>query len=173
MARFEGFITNLGKYNEGNLIGKWIHFPINEEDLEKVLEEIGINKEYEEYFFTDWDLDFNVRLGEHERIEALNEVAKKIDDLDEIQTLQAVCEYDSPMCLKQFSDLIDEIDEWYLEPNINNDYDLGYYWVHEAGCYDLDSMGNLANYIDYEAFGRDIRFEAEGNHTVYGWVEKH
>ena len=32
-----GFITNLGKYNEGYLIGKWIDFPISEEELKEVL----------------------------------------------------------------------------------------------------------------------------------------
>lgn len=35
-----GYITNLGKYNEGELVGKWIEFPITEAELEEVLEEI-------------------------------------------------------------------------------------------------------------------------------------
>lgn len=38
-----GYITNLGKYNEGKLVGKWIEFPITEEELEEVFEEIGID----------------------------------------------------------------------------------------------------------------------------------
>ena len=52
-----GYITNLGKYNEGELVGKWIEFPITEEELDEVFEEIGINEEYEEFFFTDWELE--------------------------------------------------------------------------------------------------------------------
>ena len=45
------WVGNLGKYNEGNLVGKWIELPIDEDDLEKVLESIGIdNEEYEEIF---------------------------------------------------------------------------------------------------------------------------
>ena len=39
----EAYITNLGKYNEGELVGKWISLPISEEELEQVLQEIGIN----------------------------------------------------------------------------------------------------------------------------------
>ncbi len=32
-------------------------------------------------------------------------------------------------------------------------------WVNESGAYDTKSMGKLANYIDYEAFGRDIQLD--------------
>lgn len=31
---FKAFITNLGKYNEGELVGKWVSFPIDEDDFE-------------------------------------------------------------------------------------------------------------------------------------------
>lgn len=37
-------------------------------------------------------------------------------------------------------------------------------------CYDLSKMGNLANYIDYEKFGRDLRYDydvIEENGYVY------
>ena len=39
------FITNLGKYNEGMLIGEWVNFPASDEELEAVFERIGINDE--------------------------------------------------------------------------------------------------------------------------------
>ena len=47
---FRGYITNLGKYNEGELIGKWITFPITKKELDKALREIGVNENYEEWF---------------------------------------------------------------------------------------------------------------------------
>ena len=34
MATLSGYITNLGKYNEGELVGKWIELPIDEDDFE-------------------------------------------------------------------------------------------------------------------------------------------
>ena len=57
---FEVFITNLGKYNEGNLVGEWVKFPTTEEELKKVFERIGIESgapdeyggHYEEWFIT-------------------------------------------------------------------------------------------------------------------------
>ena len=41
------FITNLGRYNEGYLVGKWVKLPVDDETLDKVLTEIGINEQYE------------------------------------------------------------------------------------------------------------------------------
>ena len=40
------YIANLGKYNEGYLVGAWFTFPIDEEDVK---EKIGLNERYEEY----------------------------------------------------------------------------------------------------------------------------
>lgn len=75
----KGFITNLGKYVEGELIGKWIEFPIYDDELQEVLKEIGCNyydedgnehkTGYEEYFFTSWKTDFDNNFKEHEDIE--------------------------------------------------------------------------------------------------------
>ena len=39
------YIANLGKYNEGYLVGDWFSFPIDEEE---VAERIGLNSYYEE-----------------------------------------------------------------------------------------------------------------------------
>ena len=56
----EAFITNLGKYNEGALVGEWVKFPTTAEELQKVFERIGIGSKddfghpYEEWFITDY-----------------------------------------------------------------------------------------------------------------------
>lgn len=44
MLEMKGFITNLGKYNDGYLVGKWIDFPIDDDDFESELESIGVKK---------------------------------------------------------------------------------------------------------------------------------
>jgi len=36
------YIANLGKYNEGYLVGAWFTFPIDEEDVK---EKIGLNEQ--------------------------------------------------------------------------------------------------------------------------------
>lgn len=171
----KGYITNLGKYNEGELVGKWITFPIDEEELNDVYREIGINHEdengeevitgYEEIFFTDWETDFENDFGEYESIERINEIAEALENWD-AETFAAACEVWG----------VDEVlentaDDYILHCDINNDYDIGYYWLEESGCYDLNKMGNLRYYIDYEAFGRDIRLESNNGFTSQGWIE--
>ena len=58
---FAAFITNLGKYNEGDLVGEWVKFPTTPEEMQKVFERIGIGQKddfgqpYEEWFITDYD----------------------------------------------------------------------------------------------------------------------
>lgn len=175
MLEFKGYITNLGKYNEGELMGEWVDFPISEDELNELYKRIGMNyidedgheviTGYEEIFFTDWETDFKNNFGEYENIEALNELAEKMEDWDE-DLFNA--------CSELWS--IDEIlnngaDDYYLYSDITTDYDLGYYWIEESGCYDLSNLGALSNYINYEAFGRDVRLESNGGFTSYGWVE--
>ena len=46
------YIANLGKYNEGYLVGAWFTFPIDEEDVK---EKIGLNEQYGEYAIHDTD----------------------------------------------------------------------------------------------------------------------
>ena len=92
------YLTNLGKYNEGELVGEWVKLPVSDEELQKVFERIGINEEYEEYFITDYECDF-YEIGEYENIDTLNEIAEKIDDLDEeqeqvVKVLMSECGYD-------------------------------------------------------------------------------
>jgi len=52
---FEAFITNLGKYNEGFLVGEWVKFPVTNEEMQAVFRRIGIGRRYEEWFITDYD----------------------------------------------------------------------------------------------------------------------
>lgn len=165
MLEIKGFITNLGKYNEGELIGEWITFPIDEDDLDEVLERIGINEQYEEYFFTDWETNFDDDFGEYVSIDEVNEIAEKLNNWDE-DTFNAACE------IWRMSEVLEnDPGDYILYPDIKDDYDLGYYYVEDSGYYDLSNLGYLANYIDYESFGRDIRIESSGGFTEYGWIE--
>ena len=76
------YLTNLGKYNEGQLIGEWVELPVSKEELQKVFERIGINEEYEEYFITDYECNF-YKISEYENIDILTEIAEKLEELDE------------------------------------------------------------------------------------------
>ena len=165
MLEIKGFITNLGKYNEGELVGEWITFPIDEDELEEVLERIGINEQYEEFFFTDWETDFDNDFGEYVSIDEINELAENLENWNE-DIFNAACEV-----WKMSEVLENDADDYILYDNIDNDYDLGHYYIMESGCYETRELGIFERYIDYESFGRDIRFESNGGFTSYGWIE--
>ena len=57
-ALFEAYVTNLGKYNEGELVGEYLKFPTTPEEVQALLKRIGIDGvRYEEIFITDFDGD--------------------------------------------------------------------------------------------------------------------
>ena len=59
------------------------------------------------------------------------------------------------------------VGEWV---KINDESNLGYYYAHEAGIYSEKDLGPLANYIDYERYGRDIAMDEQGRFTDEGYV---
>ena len=167
------FITNLGKYTEGYLIGKWVKLPVCEEVLDKVLKEIGINEYYEEYFITDYENDI-VGIGdvisEYSSVQALNELAQRLEDLsgDEADKLEAVLEYEACRSVSDVLELLDKLDEFDLLTDVTDDEELGYYYAEE--CCSIDIPENIQPYFDYEAYGRNIRLESSCLYTSYGFL---
>lgn len=150
------FITNLGKYNEGELIGEWVDLPITEEELDKVYERIGINGDYEEIFITDYETPFYTTIDEWESITDLNDLAEALESLDEydLEKLEAVIEAEG-------GDI-----RWWLDCNrLDNITYYPGYTIEDVARELIEEgiMGNfpesLLNYIDYEAFARDLEFD--------------
>jgi antirestriction protein len=74
--------------------------------------------------------------------------------------------------VSELLDIIDRLDDYSLFSDVNSDEDLGHYRVHELGSCDLDRMGTLGRYFDYERYGRDIRMDSNGEFTSRGWLER-
>jgi len=172
---FEAFITNLGKYNEGELIGEWVKFPITNDEIQEVFKRIGIGRRYEEWFITDYecpDPGIYDTLGEYESLSELNYLANQIIELDESEEFwQAVLDLgEYTGSVQDLINLTENLDCFDYLPGVTDDSDLGYYWIEESGCYDTKAMGAFSNYIDYESFGRDIRFNESGLFTDNGYI---
>ena len=160
------YVTNLGKYNEGELLGEWVDFPVSEEELDEVFARIGIDgKYYEEYFITDYEgIWAGSMKDEYISIERLNDIAETLQEFDE-DVLAAALEYWTLYDVLEMNPI-----DLMIYSDVHDEYDLGYYWLEESGCYNL---GNdiLRRYFDYEAFGRDIAMEAQGGFTSKGFIE--
>lgn len=156
----KGYIANLGKYNEGEIMGEWVTFPIDEEEKEALFERIGINEFYEETIFLDWDDSYGFK--EYTSIDTINEYAEALQEWD-ADTFNAALELWSVNDILNFNP-----DDCYLI-DAHTDEDLGRYFAEELGCIDIPE--HLCYYFDYEAYGRDIRLCDEGGFTRYGYLQ--
>lgn len=131
---FAAFITNLGKYNEGELVGEWVKFPTTAEELKEVFKRIGIGQKddfgqpYEEWFITDYDYYVDGlydKLGEYENLDELNYLASKLDEMSESEyaQFQAGMEMgDHCGSLQEIINLTENLDCYEVYPDIH-DYD--------------------------------------------------
>lgn len=149
MLEVTGFITNLGKYVEGELVGEWVTFPIDEQEQEEIFKRIGINEEYEEYFFTDWE---GYNFGEYVNIDELNEIAETLDSYDdnEIAKLEAILEAET----SDIRQAIEYMDSYEFYEGVTL-YDYAVDLVED--CYNLPEFAQ--RYFDYDALARDLSFE--------------
>ncbi len=139
---FEAYITNLEKYNEGELVGETLKFPTTTEEVQGLLKRIGVDGvRYEEFFITSFDGDV---LG-------LYDYLTEYENLDELNHLAC---------------LLSELDQGELEKF--DDETLGRIYVEDMEAIDVPE--HLLNYFDYEAYGRDIRLEEDGHFAPGGYV---
>lgn len=177
---FAAFITNLGKYNEGELVGEWVKFLTTADELKKVFERIGIGQEddfgcvYEEWFVTDYDCyvgGLYDKLGEYVNLDELNYLAARLDEMDRSEYNQFLAAMEMGEHTGSLEDLINltyNLDCYDVYADIEDHDDLGRYYISELGAMQVPE--HLENYIDYEAYGRDVALEEGGEFTEFGYV---
>ena len=150
------YLTNLGKYNEGHLIGEWVDLPISNEELQKVLDRIGINEEYEEYFITDYETDLEgIEIGEYSNLDDLNEMAETLEALDddEKEVVDAIMSEGYSL-----DEALEKKDDCMVYCDCSDMEDVAREYAEQTGL--LDSIPeNLQSYFDFEAYGRDMSYE--------------
>lgn len=155
---FQAFITNLGKYNEGDLVGEWCAFPIDEDDFEALLKKIGIDgREYEEWFVTDYECQlkgFNWQdLGEYPSYDVLQEVGETLENIDDIEKFDNVYE-----AIGNFKYAVEAYEDAWFVPEVSDYSDLGVYYIEKVYGYNIpDDI--IERYFDFEALGRDLDFD--------------
>lgn len=163
---FKIFLTNLGKYNEGELIGKWVELPCD--NLAEELAEIGVadGTMYEEFFITDYENEVGYEVGEYESIDHLNELAERLEQIELHQDGEVIaaimeangCELEEALNVYDQGRYIN-----YLEHDTL--VELAYELIEEN--YDLPEFA--LRYFDYDAFARDLSFEGY-TETSYGVI---
>lgn len=165
-------LTNLGKYNEGELIFTRLVLPATTEEIYAAYDEIGVadGTMYEESFISDYETDINgLSISEYASLDDLNELAEELENFDEyeLEAFGAMLEYGyaTDEALKKVQD---------------GDY------MYYSGCCSMaevaeqyaDETGLLANipddlryYFDFEAYGRDMEINGSFVETESGYIE--
>lgn len=177
------YVANLGKYNEGELVGKWIDLPATDEELEQLYIDIKVAHRdekgefvswyeedgiiYEEVAIHDYETDLNeLHIGEWDNIQELSNLVEECEDLDEWDYGKLLAIVES--CgggLDNLETALEKIDCYTLYEGVDTNEELGYYY-YEAGC--LEIPDHLVNYFDFEAYGRDCAWD--GEFTSYGFL---
>lgn len=104
---FRAYVANLGKYNEGEILGEWVDFPLEDDAREELLirlklahrDEFGelvsgyqdsTGAIYEEYIILDYDSDEEFptdKFGEYESLDELNDYAERFAAFDDDEAL--------------------------------------------------------------------------------------
>ena len=168
-------MTNLGKYNEGQLVYERVAFPTDTETVQAALKKIGIDGiRYEEIFIADYDGDMPQlyeHLGEYESINELNHLACLLSELsqDELAVFEAVMdsgEYTGSV--KDLINLAQNLDSYNFYSDIHTEEELGRMYIQELEAVPVPE--HLIDYIDYEAYGRDVRINEDGHLAPGGYV---
>lgn len=174
---FEAYVTNLGKYNEGVLAGAYLKFPATTEEVQALLKRIGVDGvRYEEIFITDFQSDvlgLYDCLNEYDNIDELNHIAHVLSELSEseLEKFEAAIAYgEYTSSVKDLINLAQNLDCYDFIPGIEDEEDLGRYYIEELDA--LQVPEHLRNYIDYEAYGRDVSMEESSSFVPGGYVRR-
>jgi antirestriction protein len=175
------YVANLGKYNEGELIGQWLSLPASEEEIQKMYVNIGIAEiingqftfgkieiengydyVYEEYAIHDYECDIEgLEIGEWDNVEKLNEKVKMIEskqdyEIEKAATLVEGGYYDDIIIALEN---IDKHTDVTMEHHslFNEEFNLGYAMIEQlyGGIENLD-RATLEQYFDFEGYAKNI-----------------
>ena len=165
-------LTNLGKYNEGELIYTRLVLPATAEEIETAFDKIGVaeNTMYEESFISDYETDINgLSISEYASLDDLNELAEELENFDE-------CELEAFGAMLEYGYATDEA----LQKVQDNEYrmydgccsmaEVAEQYADETGL--LESVPyDLRMYFDFEAYGRDMEIDGHFIETDSGYIE--
>lgn len=155
-VNFSVFVENGSVYRDGGMLGAWFDLPLTDDELESKFAEIGIayhddlvlNKDY---VITDFENDVNYEVGDYEPIGLLNDLADRLQQVDDLVWLAAY--------MDETGESLDEAIDHYED----NSVFYGGMTLEEVAEELVDDTENLSEfarrYFDYEAFVRDLRID--------------
>jgi len=168
------YITSLDAYIQGNLVGKWITLPMEEEELHAQIQKVLKRSQkvcedtdkHEEIFITDFECDYMI-IEEYDNITRLNQIAEIMEPFSEEDRKKVQFLIDNSF-VSNIDEAVEKYDEVHIYENQTME-DVAYEIIND--CYDIDNIEPLiARNINYEAIGRELEMDGiyyEVENSIY------
>ena len=170
------WIGNLGKYNEGELVGEWLELPVSKKELdtflrekvglqltqdevEKALAENGVC--YEEYMINDYETDLPIKVSEYTNLTMLNLLALASERVNNMEAVEAYIDSQGTDDIEEIINIMlqeDDIPFYSYEEDseyLSNEEKYGMSKANWSGLQDVLDQHNVSDYFDYERYGAD------------------
>jgi hypothetical protein len=156
------WLGSLSDYNNGDLVGRWISLPTDEDALSSAMAAVTYGGKWD-YFIADFESEY-VKVGEYDDPHKLNEMAERIeelgDDLDPkiLEWLMVDVGYND------FEDALEKVKE---VQTFSTWQEAAYDYFDENLFSDVDeaTRDRFSNYIDWDGVWTDLQHSATTRHT--------
>ena len=168
------WIGNLGKYNEGELVGEWLKLPVSKQELDtflrekvglqltqaevnKALEEDGVC--YEEYMINDYETDLPIKISEYENIDNLNLLATIAENVNDMDAINAYVDSQGEMTLEELANLMEQEDDiaYFRFSNdsssMSAEEKMGYEMADATGLLSTLQKLQIEEFFDFDGYG--------------------
>ncbi len=168
------WIGNLGKYNEGELVGEWLKLPVSKQELDtflrekvglqltqaevdKALEEEGVC--YEEYMINDYETDLPIKISEYENLDNLNLLETIAENVNDMDAINAYVDSQGEMTLEELANLMEQEDDiaYFRFSNdsssMSAEEKMGYEMADATGLLSTLQKLQIEEFFDFEGYG--------------------
>lgn len=158
---FKVHVWNLGKYNEGELVGGWINLPTSEKKIKEFLTQVvELNANYEEYMISDYEIDLNYSPFEYDNIYNLNLLAKASERIMDLEKINCYLDTRADFSISEIINVIlQEENIPYYDYGMDNSIYMdkeekyGYAMADVSGISDILENYKISDYFDYKRYG--------------------
>ena len=168
------WLGNLGKYNEGELVGDWFELPID--DIEEALASIGVSDEpdengniYEEYHICDYETNIEgLTVDRYDSLQRLNEIAETLEDIEAKNDLNCFNAILEALGSNRFEEALEyyESGRYIYYGDVEPD-DYGREMLFSCASIPDWLESELDNYFDFEAYGESLLYDFTNTSTGY------
>lgn len=162
----EIFVQNLGKYNEGELVGDWIKLPKTNEKIKRYLKEVvKLDEEYEEYMIGDYIIDIDFEISEYSNIYELNLLAVALEKVENIEAINSYIEIEGSLSIKKIINLFlqqEEIPYYQYDfrnieycSNLSKEEKYGYTKAELSGLDQILEKEKIEQFFNYKEYGKE------------------